>query len=361
MKKYILAILTLGLFTACSSSSFDLKTKSNDYTYTTYVEPLRYNKENGGHLVVIAGENHTDYAVFQFEPTDNQKNKEIQEAYPEFPYTSYWKIGRNPLGMEPNYSECGEYIPLYKIDPVTEEEIEAYNRIKDDKKLDAEYRKVKKEEARLREIEREEHNKKRKIQRACENNISEIFNSQTTYKYYYAKMPENHLVHYPKKSELHFRWNLSFYIGGVNDLKLKSVPEIYKNNLDKLRSHKCHKWGGIDNTCYDLPNGDKNIYYALREELYTEVNRKKEEPNKALLDVRVSEPLNWIQIDGIEINKDIFDYLEKVCNIGSLVCHLNDYTGALTQEQKEYIQKVKWKKDVTWTDELWKEKAKMKY
>lgn len=335
MKKNILAILTLGLFTACSSSSFDLKTKSNDYTYTTYVEPLRYDKENGGHLVVIAGENHTDYAVFQFEPTDNQKNKEIQEAYPEFPYTSYWKIGRNPLGMEPDYSECGEYIPLYKPrEGITIEE---------------------------REREFEEHQKKRKIQRACENNISETFKSQTTYKYYYAKMPENHLVHYPKKSVLHFRWNLSFYIGGVNDLKLKSVPEIYKNNLDKLRSHKCHKWGGIDNTCYDLPNGDKNIYYALREELYKEINGKKEEPNVALSDVRVSEPLNWIQIDGIEINKDIFDYLEKVCNIGSLVCHLNDYTGTLTQEQKEYIQKVKWKKDVTWTDELWKEKAKRKY
>lgn len=39
-------------------------------------------------------------------------------------------------------------------------------------------------------------------------------------------MPENHLVHYPKKSELHFRWNLPFYIGGVNDLAIEAVPEI---------------------------------------------------------------------------------------------------------------------------------------
>ena len=167
-------------------------------------------------------------------------------------------------------------------------------------------------------------------------------------------MPENHLVVYPKKSDLHYRWNLSFYVGGVNDLKLKAVPDEYKNRLEQLRVHNCHTWGGIDNNCYDLPNGDKNIYYALREELYIKDEDGKQEPNRYLMDVRVSEPLKWIQIDGIEINQEIYEYIDKVCK-ESFFCHLNNYTGTLSQEQKDYVQKVKWSKDEVWKEEIKKE------
>lgn len=324
MKKYILAILTLGLFTACSSSSFDLKTDDEDYTYTVYFEPLRYDKENAGHLVIDKKD--TKMSTYGVIVSDTKNSKE-QIVKAKEPLVSYWKIARNPLGMKPDTSECGKDPLSYK--PTKDITIEE------------------------REREFEEHQKKERKYWSCRERVEDTFDLQTTYKYYYAKMPENHLVHYPKKSELHFRWNLSFYIGGVNDLAIEAVPEIYKNNLDKLRGHKCHKWGAsVNHTCYDLPNGNKNIYYALREELYTEVNGKKEEPNKYLLDVRVSEPLNWIEIEGIEINKDIFDYLEKVCEKREL-CHLNDYTGALTQEQKEYIKKNKWS-----TDKVWKEKPK---
>lgn len=318
MKKYILVSLILGLFTACSGFVFD----DENYTFTDYFEPLRYDKENGGYM--IAGNGNTKFTIFDFTLSDTKNSKE-QIVKAKAPLVSYWKIGRNPLGMKPDYSECGEYIPLYKpTKGITIEE---------------------------REREFEEHQKKDDKRSACRKNIREVFEPQTSYKYYYAKMPENHLVHYPKKSVLHFRWNISNYIGGVNDLAIEAVPEVYKNNLDKLRGHKCHKWGASSNhTCYDLPNGDKNIYYALREELYKEVNGEKVEPNSYLMDVRVSEPLNWIEIDGIEINKDIYEYLNKVCEKIEL-CHLNDYTGALTQEQKEYIKKNKWS-----TDEVWKEK-----
>ena len=330
MKKYLIVSLILGLFTACSGFISD----DEDYTFTDYFEPLRYDKENGGYM--IAGNGNTKFTIFDFTLSDTKNSKE-QIVKAKEPLVSYWKIGRNPLGMKPVYDKCGNEPSLYKdfnykdgSELAKEETIEFKNYMKARRKwidciddLPSEYAK----------------------------DVIKTFNSQTTYKYYYAKMPENHLVHYPKKSELHFRWNISNYIGGVNDLAIEAVPEVYKNNLDKLRGHKCHKWGASSNhTCYDLPNGDKNIYYALREELYKEVNGEKVEPNSYLMDVRVSEPLNWIEIDGIEINKDIYEYLNKVCEKIEL-CHLNDYTGALTQEQKEYIKKNEWS-----TDEVWKEK-----
>jgi methyl coenzyme M reductase subunit D len=103
-----------------------------------------------------------------------------------------------------------------------------------------------------------------------------------------------------------------------------------------------------------LPNGDKNIYYAINEEPYIIEDGKKKPKNRYSMDVRVSEPLNWIEVEGIEIDKEMFDYLNKICE-DSLVCHLNNYTGALTQEQKEYIKKNKWSTDLEWIEKPKKE------
>lgn len=168
-------------------------------------------------------------------------------------------------------------------------------------------------------------------------------------------MPESHLINYPKKSDLHYRWNDSLFIGGVNDLAIEAIPDEYKNNLEQLRSHKCHKWGAkVNHTCYDLPNGDKNIYYAIREELYIKDEDGKQKPNRYLMDVRVSEPLDWIEINGIEIDKEIYEYIDKTCK-DPFFCHLNNYTGTLSQEQKDYVEKVKWSKDKVWKEEKKKE------
>ena len=229
MKKYLIVSLILGLFTACSGFISD----DEDYTFTDYFEPLRYDKENGGYM--IAGNGNTKFTIFDFTLSDTKNSKE-QIVKAKEPLVSYWKIGRNPLGMEPDYSKCDKE-PRYEfnMDRLKEQinrDHEEYLRVKDDVKLYTEYKKRKEEEARLRDIEYEVQDK----YKACRKRIKETFDSQTTYKYYFAKMPENHLVHYPKKSELHFRWNISNYIGGVNDLKLKSVPEIYQNSLDKLRT-----------------------------------------------------------------------------------------------------------------------------
>lgn len=326
MKRNIFLILIISFMTGCTA----LKSNQGSYTTRTYLEPIRYDKDNGGHLVVI--NNNTEHGVFKFRPTDDEKIKDMQKLSTWTPFSAFWKIGRNPLGMNPDYSNCGVREPIddgYK------------------NKLIREYKEKTGKELVFQDWD---------IYYNCIDNVRETFNSQTTHKYYYARMPENHLVTYPAKSDLYYRWNLSFYIGGVNDLSLEAVPNEYKNNLDKLRSHKCHKWGASSNhTCYDLPNGDKNIYYAINEEPYIIEDGKKKPKNRYSMDVRVSEPLNWIEIDGIEINKEIFDYLNKICE-DSLVCHLNNYTGNLTQEQKEYIKKNKWS-----TDEVWKEKPKKEY
>ncbi|BAK74048.1 hypothetical protein [Arcobacter sp. L] len=317
MKRNIFLLLIISFMTGCTA----LKSNKGSYTTTTYLEPIRYDKENGGHLVV--SENNTKHVVFKFRPTDDENNKEAQNGYAEYPFLAYWKIGRNPLGMDPDYKECGEEPELakYKLE------------------LGKEYR----------EKEMEIYYQTKRKYRACTDNVTETFNSQTTYKYYYAKMPENHEVIYPAKSDMYYRWNLFFYIGGVNDLSIEAVPNEYKRTLEKLRTHECHKWG--DPICYDLPNGDKNIYYAINEESYIIEDNKKVPKNRYSMDVRVSEPLNWIEIVGIEINKDMFDYLEKVCK-RTFFCHFNDYPGDLTAEQKDYVEKVKWSKDLKWVEKV---------
>src|SRR5574344_2048383 len=104
MKKHILAILTLGLFTACSGFMSD----KNDYTYTTYFEPLRYDKENGGYMT-----KDSERIMFRIVPFD-KKSKEAQISPLKSPFMAYWKIGRNPLGMKPVYDKCGNEPSLYK-------------------------------------------------------------------------------------------------------------------------------------------------------------------------------------------------------------------------------------------------------
>ena len=299
----------------CSSRSV-----KGTYTSASYVEPLRYDKDNGGHLVVIIGRNETDYSSYRIRLNDDENNKEEQIVFSSLPYIAYWRIARNPLGMKPDYSVCGER-------PILAE----YNL-----ELGKEYRKK----------EREYYDKKDTEYRACRKKTTSIFDSKTVYRYYYAKMREDHKIRYPKKSEMYYRWNINYYIGGVNDLAIEAVPDKYKSKLDELRSHKCHKWGASANhTCYDLPNGDKNIYYGLREEQYIIEDGKRVPKNRYPMDVRISEPIDWVEIEGIEINKDMYDYLERGKNRYTFFMHFNEYKGELTEEQREYIEAVKWDKD----------------
>lgn len=298
----------------CSSRSV-----KGTYTSAVYFEPLRY-ENNFGYMTMDS-----EIIVFKIRLNDDESNKEEQMVFSSLPYIAYWRIARNPLGMKPDYSVCGER-------PILAE----YNL-----ELGKEYRKK----------EREYYDKKDKEYRACRKKTTSIFDSKTVYRYYYAKMREDHKIRYPKKSEMFYRWNINYYIGGVNDLAIEAVPDKYKSKLDELRSHKCHKWGASANhTCYDLPNGDKNIYYGLREEQYIIEDGKRVPKNRYPMDVRISEPIDWVEIEGIEINKDIFDYLEKNCKMTDF-CNLNEYKGELTEEQREYIEAVKWGRD-----KIWKEK-----
>ena len=83
---------------------------NSKYTVTTYFEPLRYDEANGGYMI-----RDSERAIMRFIPTDKENNKEIQSIYSELPLASYWKVGRNSLGMKPDYSKCGEE-PKYPDD-----------------------------------------------------------------------------------------------------------------------------------------------------------------------------------------------------------------------------------------------------
>ncbi len=171
-------------------------------------------------------------------------------------------------------------------------------------------------------------------------------------RYYYARTPKSHKIIYPKKGERHSHWELTLYGGRVGDLSSEAIEPEELANISQFRTHLCSKYGSsVQNICFDLPGKDHNAYYTIREVKYSDPNRKREpgeNPNyrpqwETLYDVRISPPTPWIEIEGIEIDENMYKYLEKECRFGEKYCHLDKYKGKLTKEQEAYVKSVSWK------------------
>jgi hypothetical protein len=115
-----------------------------------------------------------------------------------------------------------------------------------------------------------------------------------------------------------------------------------KKNLGKFRSHHCYQFGSTrrGEQCYDLPGKEKNIYYTVRSMVSYKEDMPKAEDDKwwtEYLDIRIASPVQWREIEGIEIDKPMYDYLEHHCAYGEAFCVLDQYKGAMTAEQKAYV------------------------
>ena len=320
LKNIIQILFIILILQGCSNK------EEEKYSFVVMTIPPLYDEQKGGYLIPSVNYEYGSDTMSRFgDRYGSIITRYKNDGLIEEPLRSLWKIVRNPDGHRADYSKCGEEpkYPNYQKG-MTDEYHE---------KLKITYRKGK------------------KLYDQCTDKIYNYYNSKYTNEYFYARMPQDYKLIYPKtKSSRHASWQITLFNGRVNDLTPDSVPNKY--NLDELNSHKCQKWGGrATPLCYDLPGEDKNLYYSIREELYhkTQSDAKYSTSTESIKDVRISPSLDWYEIKGIKIDKTIYDYLFERCKSGWKFCHLNDYEGDLTAEQKEYVKTVKWEEDKTWT------------
>lgn len=308
--KILSLILILLNIQACN-------TKKEDRTIgvLSNTMPLKYDKEDGGYLtdtkgILRFGQYHVSFW--------NKYNGEVKG-----PIASTWFIERAINGKPDYFKECGEKLRFEEWEKTVEKQ-------KETESWDDWYKPY-----------FEIGTKRSK----CIKKVKAKFESEKSYKYFYSKSLQNHKIIYPIRTKRHAAWQFIIYKGRVGDLSLEALTPKQKEDINKLRSHKCYKWG--DPQCYDLPGEDSNLYYGVREELYKKEKStaKISVETEYLHDIRVSSPIKWTEIEGIKINKDMYNYVYQECRKGERYCHFNNYKGNLTPEQKEYIQKVKWTSD----------------
>ena len=197
-----------------------------------------------------------------------------------------------------------------------------------------------------REKEWEEYIKKRRRYYSCVEKVQEDAEKRKRSRYFYARSTPDHKIVYQPKKEGHEYWEATIYNGRVSDLTVDALSEEQKKNIKKLRAHPCYKYdelyGVRQKECYDLPGKESSIYYVIRsipvyrsgltgDELIEQLSYR---------DILIAPPVEWTEIEGIEIDKAMYDYLKERCRIGEEFCTLDYYEGPMTQKQREYVKRV---------------------
>ena len=182
----------------------------------------------------------------------------------------------------------------------------------------------------------------------CKEEWLKKIDTDTTTHYYYARSSPQHTILYPNKPEGHFYWRADMFLGRISTLREIALTEEQKKNKDKLIQEPNHQ-GTI---YYAIPGKSSSFHYVLRSQPKSQGrNSPLKEFNGQplfwgeLLNPQESTPVQFTEIEGIVINKDIYEYLFFKCERAEHFCHLNDYEGLVTKEQQNYIQKVKWDTD----------------
>jgi len=194
--------------------------------------------------------------------------------------------------------------------------------------------------------EREENDKITNKVRICVKKHQAINKANEKTHYFYARTTQTHKITYPIKHKRHSHWEAIVYHGRVGDLTDEAIEPEDLANISQFRTHLCTKYGSsVQNVCFDLPGEDKNLYYSIRE---VKIAKKNPELNgyqpqwESIMDVRISAPTPWTEVEGIEIDKEMYEYLKDEC-YQERSCHLDDYKGSMTKEQRTYVNKVSWK------------------
>ena len=307
--KIVLFSFIILIFLACGEK-YDDKV----FWVGTFEMPILEDKNNGGKVI--------DVQNITYAGQYNNKEKTFQKYKGpiEGSIVSVWEIVRLPNGKLDYEAICGEE----PIKPIN------YS----DKNYDDDY---------------ETYRKKRNKLHACYKQVTAKMELNKVHKYFYARSKPSLQITYPPRTKRHSHWQVTIYNGRVGDLTPEALTQEQKNNLNKLRQHECYQWGSTKrgDICYDLEGEETSLYYTIREHLYSPPAKDGVVSSQweGLKDIRISPPQKWIEIKGMSINKEQYDYLKEVCQKGEEYCHLNNYNGKLTKSEKEYINSVKYDND----------------
>ncbi len=188
--------------------------------------------------------------------------------------------------------------------------------------------------------------KKRRRYYSCVDKVQEDAEKRKRSRYFYARSTPDHKIVYQPKKEGHEYWEATIYNGRVSDLTVDALSEEQKKNIKKLRAHPCYKYdelyGVRQKECYDLPGKESSIYYVIRSIPVYRSGLTEDELIEQLSyrDILIAPPVEWTEIEGIEIDKAMYDYLKERCRIGEEFCTLDYYEGPMTQKQREYVKRV---------------------
>lgn len=242
-----------------------------------------------------------------------------------------WKITRLK-GGKPDFDElCGNEPKMSEFDENirTQNEIDKFQYFK------------------LRDLEYDKFKITRRNRNNCIRKQQKTAKKEQRTIYYYARTKANYEVKFPKKAQGHAHWQMSVYAGRVGDLTPEALTAEQLADTSKLRAHKCYRYRknfGVPNkACYDLPGKDSSLYYTLRAVKYTQNNAHKKvykSPWESILDVRISPPTPWTEIEGIEIDEKMYKHLDYWCDIEKY-CNFDRYKGSMSEVQRAYVDMVK--------------------
>ena len=232
------------------------------------------------------------------------------------PIVAVWEVTRY-LGEEPSFKEC-----IKPDDPI--EIAKKYGL------GSPEYIKVEKS-----------YKDSRKKYYHCIDDNEAIKQKSKTITYYYARSTNNYLPKLPKRPQNHALYDIQISFGPMGGIVERGLTEKEKANKDQLYSEPCHRYGK-DDTCYRLAGEDSHLYYTARSVLKKEqaTDGKASSSWKQTKFIR-EEPHKWEEIEGIEITKAQYDYMQTRCE-GVFSCYLDDKAPELTDKQREYIKATAW-------------------
>ena len=194
----------------------------------------------------------------------------------------------------------------------------------------------------------EEYWKIEEKRRACVEKVQADAEKRKKSRYFYARSTPDHKIVYQPKKKGHEYWEATIYNGRVSDLTVDALSEEQKRNIKSLDSHPCYRFGNKrrGDTCYDLPGKESSIYYVIRSIPVYRYGLTEDELIEQLSyrDILIAPPVEWTEIEGIEIDKAMYDYLKERCRIGEEFCTLDYYEGPMSKKQREYVKRVGSKK-----------------
>lgn len=242
---------------------------------------------------------------------------------PYGPIVAIWRVARYP-GERPSFEDCGKE-PKYPEPP---ENILLSS---------PEFTEMKKK-----------HRELRKKYYDCHARNDDMVEKSKSFTYYHARSTNKHVPEMPGRSENHMLYDIHISLGPIGAIRPQDLSEADRANKEQLQAMPCVN--GDD--CYRLAGKDSSLYYTARS---IETNPPTKDgmassPWKRPGLIRTA-PHQWEEIEGIEISKAQYEYLQSRCDRyqegfeGMIFCRLDDTVPNLTLSQQTYARATTWVMD----------------